>query len=288
MRAALFPGQGVRTADVLEALEASPELAGKTSEVLGYDIVKRVRTAARGTSKVLPTSLAQPAIFTAEVASWKAAEERGERFDFVAGHSLGEYAALVAARSLTFEDALTLVAARGEAMGRVSKTANGGMAAVIGLGLDAVTEMAAAAGVSVANDNAPDQIVVSGGEEGLARIASLAHSNGARTVLLGVEGPYHTKAVAGAALKLAAVLRDTPIVTPRIPAVANVTARPYSHPEEVRDLLIAQVSSPVRWRESIEWLWENGAREFVDMGPGKILAPLVKRTTKPLAGVARG
>ena len=280
MRAALFPGQGVRTSEVVAALEASPDHVERASEVLGYDVLKKARTAARGKSKVLPTAVAQPAIFVAEVA---AIEEADDPFDIVAGHSLGEYAALVAAGSLTFIDGLQLVSARGEAMGRVSRNTSGGMAALIGLGIDDVGGLCKEAGVVVANDNAPDQVVVSGSDDGLARIAQLAHEAGARAVLLGVEGPFHTDAVAGASLKLAAALRDVDIKPPGMPAMSNVTARPYEDPAEIRDLLIAQVHSPVRWRESIEWMWGAGVRDFVDLGPGRILASLVQRTTRQLA-----
>lgn len=288
MRAAVFPGQGVRTADVISALEGAGALPDEASEALGYDLLKKVRIAARGNKGVLPTSIAQPAIFVAEVAGWSRAADRGEAFDHVAGHSLGEYAALVAAGAFGFSDGLRLVAARGEAMGRVSRSAHGGMVALIGLDLDGVTELARRAGVTVANDNAPDQVVVSGGDDSLAQAASLAHSSGGRAVLLGVEGPFHTQAVAGAGLKLAAELREVEIRLPEMPVVSNVTARPYTSADEIRDLLIAQISSPVRWRESVEWLWGQGVREFVDIGPGRVLTSLIKRTTNPLMEVARG
>lgn len=287
MKAAVFPGQGVRTTDVITVLENTNGLVETASEALGEDLLHRARIAARGKKGVLPTSVAQPAIFVAEVAGWNEACRDGG-FDFFAGHSLGEYAALVAAESISFSDGLRLVSARGEAMGRISRSVHGGMAAVIGLGLDGVRELARSAGVLVANDNAPDQVVVSGSDEGLARAASLAHASGARTVLLGVEGPYHTEQVAGAGLRLAAELREVDIVTPRRPVVSNVTARPYTSPEEIRDLLIQQVSSPVRWRESVEWMWEQGVRDFVDIGPGRVLTSLVKRTTGRLAEVGSG
>jgi [acyl-carrier-protein] S-malonyltransferase len=286
MRAAVFPGQGVRTADVLSSLENATRLVESASEIIGEDLRRRAEIAARGSKGVLPTSVAQPAIFVAEVAGYESAGDTS--FDYFAGHSLGEYAALVAAGSMSFADGLKLVVARGEAMGRISKTTHGGMAAVIGLDLDGVTELARTAGVQVANDNAPDQVVVSGSDEGLAKAASLAHSSGARAVLLGVEGPFHTEQIAGAGLKLAAVLREVELAVPNVPVISNVTARPYTSVEEIRDLLIKQVSTPVRWRESVEWMWRQGVREFVDVGPGRVLTALIKRTTGKLVEVSSG
>ncbi len=285
MRAGLFPGQGVRTATVLEALGRAGDVLGEAGDILGYDLLRRVEVAGRGSRRGLPTAVAQPAIYVASVAAHRQAPWD---FDVLAGHSLGEYAALTAAGAMSFADGLRCVAARGEAMSACCKAAGGGMAGVIGLSLDEVEELAAEAGVIVANDNAPDQVAVAGDDAGLERIAELARRAGARTVLLGVEGPMHSPVMADAATALAAVLDRIELHEPRPPVVSNVTARPYAGAAEIKDLLVAQVTARVRWRESIRWMWDQGVRDFVDLGPGKVVGPLAQRSIADKVGADAG
>lgn len=282
MRAGLFPGQGIHAQMVLEALSEEGSMIESAQVMLGYPLRRRVAIAARRKNATLPTALAQPAIFVASVASFKRASSRDLTCDFFAGHSLGEYAALVAADALSFEEALEVVAIRGEAMQASSRAEPGSMVAVMGLDLQETEEVAEEAGVSLANDNAPRQAVLAGSEEGLARAAKLVNERGARSVLLEISGPFHTSAVAGAAPIVRKALDDADIRMPRVPVISNVTARPYRSPEEIKELLTAQLTSRVRWRESLEHLHSLGARTFEDFGPGRVVAGLAQRVVRSI------
>jgi [acyl-carrier-protein] S-malonyltransferase len=279
MRAGLFPGQGIPAGTVLEGLPEDDPLITEAQMTLGYPLRRRVRITARRKGALLATELAQPAIFVASVRSWREADAH---FDFYAGHSLGEYSALVAGGALSFTDALKIVSVRGEAMNAASKNAPGSMVAVLGMGVDAAAEIAERAGVKVANDNAPDQVVLAGPEEGLERAATLVSEAGARSVLLEVSGPFHTEGVAAAADDLRGVLASVDVRQPEVPVISNVTGKPYGSPDEIKELLVTQLTHPVRWRESVEFLWSQGARDFVDFGPGKVVAGLASRITRNL------
>lgn len=277
MRLALFPGQGVPAARVLEGLPPADPLLARASELLGYDLRVRVEVAARRKGAVLPTLIAQPAIFTASVISWEAARADGLEADVCIGHSLGEYPALVAAGALTFEDALRVVAARAEAMEEAGRARPGGMAALLKLDLAVAEEVAAEAGATVANDNAPGQVVVSGSEDALARCSALARARGGRAVLLEVSGPFHSEAMAPAKARVAAALDGVALRAPSLGVVANVSARPYRGTKDIKELLVRQVAERVRFRESIEWAYANGARSYVDLGPGAVVGALAER-----------
>jgi [acyl-carrier-protein] S-malonyltransferase len=279
VRAGLFPGQGIPAATVLEGLPEDDSLITEAQMTLGYPLRRRVKITARRKGALLATELAQPAIFVASVRSWRDADAH---FDFYAGHSLGEYSALVAGGALSFTDALKIVSVRGEAMNAASKNAPGSMVAVLGMGVDAAAAIAEKAGVQVANDNAPDQVVLAGPEEGLEKAATLVSEAGARSVLLEVSGPFHTEGVAAAADDLRQVLTSVDFRQPEVPVISNVTGRPYGSPDEIRELLVTQLTHPVRWRESVEFLWAQGARDFVDFGPGKVVAGLATRITRNL------
>ena len=279
MRAGLFPGQGIPAGTVLEGLPEDDSLVTEAQMTLGYPLRRRVKITARRKGALLATELAQPAIFVASVRSWR---ETDGHFDFYAGHSLGEYSALVAGGALSFTDALKIVSVRGEAMNAASKNAPGSMVAVLGMGVDAAAEIAERAGVKVANDNAPDQVVLAGPEEGLEKAATLVSEAGARSVLLEVSGPFHTEGVAAAADDLRGVLASVDVRQPEVPIISNVTGKPYGSPDEIKELLVTQLTHPVRWRESVEFLWSQGARDFVDFGPGKVVAGLASRITRNL------
>jgi len=282
MRLGLFPGQGIPAKVALDALPESDSLLEAANDILGYDLRQKVGIAARRTKATLPTSLAQPAIFTAGVLAWRAAGDEGQTFDALAGHSLGEYTALVAADAISFEEGLRAVAVRGDAMQDAARAKPGGMVAVLGLDFDAVQDICDRAGVVLANDNAPGQVVLSGGDEALAEAAGIVRSAGGRAVLLDVSGPFHTRSLELAAPALAEVLDSIEIRLPRLPVVSNVTARPYEDPGEIRRLLLEQLTTRVRFRESLEWSWNEGVREYVDLGPGRVAAGLAKRTFNEL------
>jgi [acyl-carrier-protein] S-malonyltransferase len=278
MIAGLFPGQGIPARTVLESLDENDAELATASAVLGYDVRRKVAIAARRKGAMLPTSLAQPAIYTASVASFRRASADGHEYDFLAGHSLGEYVALVAAGMLDFESGLRCVVARAGAMQAASRSAQGGMAAVLGLDLDAAEDVARRAGVQVANDNAPDQTVLAGSEQRLAEAAALVRARGGRSVLLEVSGPFHTVAMAPAEAPLRRALEGVQVRAARTPVLSNVTARPYGDPGEVAELLVQQLSARVRWRESLEWLWRRGVRRYEDLGPGRVVTGLAQRT----------
>jgi malonyl CoA-acyl carrier protein transacylase len=281
-RVALFPGQGIPARTVLESLPEGHELMGRAEEILGYELRKRVEIAARRKGAVIPTALAQPAIFVASLIGYERAVEAGERFDAIAGHSLGEYPALVAGEAMSFEAALSVVQVRGDAMDRAARIAPGGMIAVLGLGEDDVERIRVTADLSVANDNAPGQVVLSGPEEQLTVAAGLAKSLGGRSVLLQVQGPFHTSAMAPAVKELEDALDHVEVRSPRLPVISNVSARPYKAPGEIRKLLVLQLVYRVRFRECLEWVWSRGVRDYVDVGPGDVAAGLAQRTFRNL------
>jgi malonyl CoA-acyl carrier protein transacylase len=280
-RVALFPGQGIPARTVLESLPEDHELIGRANEILGYELRKRVEIAARRKGAVIPTALAQPAIFVASLVGYERAV-RGARFDAIAGHSLGEYPGLVAGGAMSFEAALTVVQVRGDAMEKAARTAPGGMIAVLGLGEDDVERIRVTADLSVANDNAPGQVVLSGPEERLTVAAGLAKSLGGRSVLLQVQGPFHTSAMGPAVKELEDALDHVEVRSPRLPVVSNVSARPYKAPGEIRKLLVLQLVHRVRFRECLEWVWSRGVRDYVDVGPGDVAAGLANRTFRNL------
>lgn len=278
MRAGLFPGQGIDAKVVHKALDPQEPRVQRASDLLGYDLVKRVEQVARRVRGVLPTAIAQPAILTAGVIAYEKRVEAGESFDILMGHSLGEYTALVAAGAIPFGHGLKLVAARGRAMHRAAQDSPGGMAAVLGLDIAVVEEIASRHGLTVANDNSPVQVVVSGDTEALAPAAESVREAGGRCVLLPVEGPFHSAAMESAVEELTEALLVTDIRSPSIPVMSNVTARPYRAPGEIRKVLLEQLMGRVRFRESLLFLAERGVTEFVDLGPGRIVEKLAEST----------
>ncbi|MBA2274269.1 MAG: ACP S-malonyltransferase [Actinobacteria bacterium] len=281
MKAGLWPGQGIPARMVLEGLPAGHGLIQGAREILGYDLRRRVDIAGRRKGALLPTALAQPAILVAGLISWEeSAPSTG--CAFFAGHSVGEYAALVAGGALTVEDALRIVQVRADAMEAASRSAGTGMAAVLGLSLDRVAAIADEAGVAVANDNAPGQVVIAGGEAALTEAATLVRAARGRSILLETAGAFHTDVMASAEAPLKRALRDAHIQEPSTPVISNVTGRPYADVESIRDLLGRQLTSRVRFRESLEWMWGEGVREFEDFGPGQVAAGMAARTFKRL------
>ena len=281
--ACVFPGQGSQyvgmAKDMFEADLASRALWESADRILGIPLT---RICFEGPDDELrQTRNTQPAIFVHSVVLFRAMA--GLRPAMVAGHSLGEYSALVAAGSLLFEDALRLVRLRGELMQTAGEEQKGTMAAVVGPGPDAVEEfcrLAADAGVvRPANFNSPGQIVISGSVEGVRKAMALAKAGGAKLVKeLVVSGAFHSPLMEGAREGLRQALDRTALGDAEIPVYANVTAEPVTRAAAIRDLLYRQLTSPVRWEETVRNMVRDGAGEFIEVGPGKVLQGLIKRT----------
>jgi [acyl-carrier-protein] S-malonyltransferase len=233
------------------------------------------------------TENAQPALMAVSIAAIRVMEARGVRLRdkvaYVAGHSLGEYSALAAASSLSVGDAARLLRVRGRAMQDAVPVGTGAMAALLGMELDAAREIAAEAAegevCEVANDNGGGQVVVSGTKTAIERAVEIAKGKGARrAVLLPVSAPFHCALMKPAADRLAAELERVPVSAPRIPVVRNVDGGVTRTADEVKPFLVQQVASPVRWTDCVERLQREGAGAFLEVGPGRVLTGLLKRT----------
>jgi [acyl-carrier-protein] S-malonyltransferase len=290
IRAFIFPGQGSQAVGMGKGLaDASPAARAVFQEVddaLGQHLSRLMWEGPE--SDLTLTANAQPAIMAVSIAALRVLEaEAGlvlaDKAAFVAGHSLGEYTALAAAGALGLADTARLLRLRGEAMQAAVPVGVGAMAALIGLDFDAVVAIAeeAAQGqvCAAANDNAPGQVVVSGHAEAVARAMALAKPRGARmTVLLPVSAPFHCVLMQPAADAMAAALADADLKSPFVPLVANVTAAPVAAPDDIRRLLVEQVTGTVRWRESVLAMADLGVTSFVELG-AKVLGPMVRRIT---------
>ncbi|MFZ4689389.1 MAG: ACP S-malonyltransferase [Polymorphobacter sp.] len=288
MRAFLFPGQGSQSVGMGRGLaDASPVARAVFQEVddaLGEHLSRLMWEGPE--DQLTLTENAQPAIMAVSIAALRVLEaETGlllaDKAAFVAGHSLGEYTALAAAGSLGLADTARLLRLRGRSMQAAVPVGEGAMAALLGLGFEAVQAIAeeAAQGqvCAAANDNAPWQVVVSGHVEAVARAMALAKTRGARhSVLLPVSAPFHCALMQPAADAMAAALADAALRAPFVPLVANVTAAPVTDPDMIKRLLVEQVTGTVRWRESVLAMTALGVTGFVELG-GKVLGPMVRR-----------
>ncbi|NQX44076.1 ACP S-malonyltransferase [Paenibacillus tritici] len=284
----VFPGQGAQTVgmgkDVYEAVPQSRAVFEKGDEVLGFPLSRLVFEGPD--SELKQTVNTQPALVTASVAYLEALRGLNITPDYVAGHSLGEYSALVAAGVLSYEDAVRLVRLRGQFMEEAVPGGQGAMAAVLGAERGALTELCRSISesgnsVELANVNCPGQIVVSGSVAGVGEVVQrVKEAGGKRAIPLEVSGPFHSSLMKGAAERLAAELQKVTFNAPAMPVVVNVTAAPVTDPEEIRNLLVAQVFSPVLWQDSVEWLIAAGVDTFVEIGSGSVLAGLIRKIDK--------
>lgn len=287
MKAFVFPGQGAQFVgmgkELYEQNAEAKKLFEKANEILGFRITDLMF---EGTEDDLKqTKVTQPAVFLHSVILSKVL---GDEFkpDMVAGHSLGELSALTAAGALSFEDGLKLVSARAKAMQKACELKPSTMAAIIALPDEKVEEICAATpGVVVAaNYNCPGQVVISGEIEAINAACEAAKAAGAKRALpLKVGGAFHSPLMEPARQELAEAIAATEFKTPVCPVYQNVDAKPHTAPEEIKDNLIAQLTAPVRWTQSVKNMIADGADEFVELGPGKVLQGLVSKVSRDVA-----
>jgi [acyl-carrier-protein] S-malonyltransferase len=288
MRAFIFPGQGSQSVGMGAALAAaSPharEVFQEVDDALGQHLFRLMADGPEG--DLLLTENAQPAIMANAIATLRVLEREGgirlaEKADFVAGHSLGEYTALCAAGALDLGTTARLLKLRGQAMQAAVPVGEGAMAALLGADLDKARALAQAAAegevCTVANDNDPSQVVISGAKAAIDRAVPLAKEMGIkRAVVLPVSAPFHCPLMQPAADAMAKALSDVALTAPLVPLYANVTAAPVADAETIRTLLVEQVTGMVRWRESVLAMQAAGVSDFVELG-GKVLGTMVKR-----------
>lgn len=302
-RAFVFPGQGSQAVGMGRELAEAFEVARLTFEEVDDALNQRLsRLMFEGPEADLTlTENAQPALMAVSVAVMRVLKEQGgldlsKHAAFVAGHSLGEYSALCAAGAFTLADTARLLKLRGQAMQKAVPVGQGAMAALLGAELEQAQAIAAEAAktpagqnevCTVANDNSSGQVVISGHAEAIERAIVIAAERGLkRTVRLPVSAPFHCPLMQPAADAMAEALANVTINAPAVPVVANVTASAVSDPNEIRRLLVEQVTGMVRWRESVLYMKEQGVDTLVELGSGKVLSGLAKRIDKELAGTS--
>ena len=296
MRAFTFPGQGAQAIgmgrDLADAYPGAKAVFEEVDAALGESLSGLIWEGEQ--EQLTLTANAQPALMATSLAAMRALEAEGvgvEAASFVAGHSLGEYSALAAAGALTVADAAKLLRLRGTAMQEATPVGVGAMAALLGLdfeGATAVAEEAAQGEVcQAANDNDPGQVVVSGHKAAVERAVEIAKEKGAkRAVLLPVSAPFHCALMQPAADRMAEALAGTAITAPKVPLVANVRAEAVSDPDQIRALLVEQVTGSVRWRESVGYMAAQGVAELCEIGAGKALSGMARRIDRSLGTVA--
>jgi [acyl-carrier-protein] S-malonyltransferase len=299
-RALVFPGQGSQAVGMGRALHeafvVAREVFGEVDEALKQNLSRLMFEGPE--NELTLTENAQPALMTVSLAALRVLERDGglelkRHVAFVAGHSLGEYSALCAARALSLADTARLLKRRGLAMQRAVAVGEGAMAALLGLDLEAARAVAAEAAqgevCAVANDNGAGQVVVSGNKTAVERAVAAAAQRGAkRSIMLPVSAPFHCPLMAPAAREMEEALVQVTLGEPWVPVIANVTAAPVRAPDEVKRLLVEQVTGLVRWRESVIAMKEAGVHELVELGAGRVLSGLAKRIERDLATVSIG
>lgn len=294
MRAYVFPGQGSQAVGMLTDVAAEypviEAIFAEASHVLGYDLWALVQ--AGPAEQLNETQRTQPALLTASVALYRALEQSGVPApEWMAGHSLGEYSALVCAGALDFKDAVKLVATRGELMQAAVPAGVGAMAAIIGLDDDLVKQACAESAedevVAAVNFNSPGQVVIAGHKAAVERAGAACIKAGAKRALpLPVSVPSHCSLMQPAADQMAVELGKLTVNTPQVPVVNNVDVEAPREADKIRDALVRQLHSPVRWTETVEYLAQQGVTEIFEIGPGKVLTGLTKRIDKAIQGEA--
>ena len=285
MKAYVFPGQGAQFVgmgkDLYESSSLAKNLFDQANNILGFNITDLMFN---GTPEDLrQTKVTQPAVFLHSVIS---ALMLGDEFkpDMVAGHSLGEFSALVAAQALSFEDGLRLVSKRAMAMQKACELEPSTMAAIIGLSDDIVDEVCDSITdhvVVAANFNCPGQIVISGTLEGIDKACAILTEKGAKRALkLSVGGAFHSPLMQPASEELQAAIMSTKFQTPKCPIYQNVNAYPQVEPDKIRENLVAQLTAPVRWTQTVKNMIADGATEFYELGPGDVLKGLIRKVSK--------
>ncbi len=297
MRAVVFPGQGSQAVGMgkrlAEASAAAWEVFKEVDDALGQKLSKLMFEGPQ--AELTLTANAQPALMAVSVALVRTLEKDGGKrladgCNYVAGHSLGEYSALTAAGSLKLADAARLLRRRGEAMQAAVPVGAGAMAALLGMDVPDVEQVvadASSAGVcAIGNDNAPGQVVVSGATAAVERAVELAKERGVhKAVMLDVSAPFHCPLLQPAADAMQQALAEIDLDEPLVPLIANVTAAPVTDPEEIRRVLVEQVTATVRWRECVLAMGELGVDTLVEMGEGKVLAGMIRRVNREIKGV---
>ena len=290
----LFPGQGSQSVGMMSELSAHSDLVEATfseaSAVLGYDLWELVENGPQ--ERLNNTEVTQPSLLTAGIATWRVWKSlQGPDPHFMAGHSLGEYTALVAAGALDFAEAIALAAERGRAMQRATPEGSSAMAAILGLDDGALEEICAASAqgqvLSCANYNSPGQVVIAGAVDAVGRAMEAAREAGARrAVPLPVSVASHCELMLPAAEHMQTRLLETDLSVAGIPVVHNVDVRPHASEDDIRDLLVRQLTAPVRWTGTIEWLIGQGVDRFAECGPGKVLTGLNRRISREVETTA--
>ena len=302
-RAFIFPGQGSQAvgmgADLADAFPVACEVFEEVDEALGQNLSRLMREGP--IEELTLTANAQPALMAHSIAALRVLEaEAGadvENVMFVAGHSLGEYSALCAGRAISLAETARLLRIRGEAMQAAVPVGEGAMAALIGLDLEGAQKAVDASengeegeGVcEIANDNAPGQVVISGSKARVEAVCAGAKEHGAKMAkLLPVSAPFHCSLMQPAAERMAEALGEAAVAGPASTLIANVTAREAGAPDEIRSLLVRQVTGRVRWTESVSYMVEQGCASFVEIGAGKVLCGLVKRINREASALNVG
>ncbi len=280
--ALLFAGQGAQAVgmgkDLAEQIPSARQWFDRANAALGYDLAKVCFEGPE--SDLTKTEHAQPGIYLVGWIAFSLLKERRPdlQFQATAGLSLGEFTALAAAGVMSFEDGLKIVRQRGLFMQEACDTTKGGMAAIIGLDEAKTREVCAETGVELANLNCPGQIVISGPADRMDKACEAAKARGAKRAMpLSVAGAYHSTLMAGAQAKLDSALKSVPLQAPSVPVISNVTAQPHGAPADIHRRMVEQVTSSVRWEESMRHLLAQGFTRFIELGPGKALSGFMKR-----------
>ena len=286
----VFPGQGSQKvgmgSDLYNKFESTRELFKKADEILGYKISNLILSGPQ--EKLNQTTFTQPAIYLISCAICDILKKETEffhnKFNFFAGHSLGEYTALTTADAITLEQGLLLLKNRGEAMQSAVPLGEGGMLAVLGVETEEIKNIIKENFESIkcylANDNSNGQIILSGKNNELDKFALNLKERKIKNIKLPVSAPFHCELMREATIKMENLINDQEFEDPKIKVVSNVTAEAYKNIDQIKQLLIKQIESPVRWRESIQYMIDQGTNTFVEIGPGKVLSGLIKRINK--------